>query len=223
MAKHWLHSSSFNSKTCSWESKIRLSETLPSPQTFFHTTGHLFLCRAGKWSGVWFIGSRRKDTAGLKQLGTKMITMVWGEKGRWVIFFRQKRVVWELGRATHGPVTTTQDAAGNVATRFLPDMQVKEHEAIWKLGLGSCFSLEAIPASNDVNKAGTVPPFLVSLSLGWCLPSGTILCWEPTRESSGCRPRSSEQMMLTDLISFPVLLWFKCIGSIKWQHKQMLF
>jgi len=47
-----------------------------------------------------------------------------------VIFFRQKPVVWEPGRATHGPLTTSQGAAGNVTTRFLPDRQVEEDEAM---------------------------------------------------------------------------------------------
>ena len=83
-----------------------------------------------------------------------------------MIFFRQKSVLWELGWATRGPLTTSQDAAGNVTTSFLPDMQAEQAEAMRNVGLGSCFSLEAIPAPNDVNKAGTVPPFLVSPSLG---------------------------------------------------------
>lgn len=47
-----------------------------------------------------------------------------------MIFFRQKPVVWELGRGKRGPLTTSQDAAGNVATSFLPEMQVEEDEVM---------------------------------------------------------------------------------------------
>lgn len=75
-------------------------------------------------------------------------------------------MVWELGRATCGPLTSPQDAAGDVVTSFLPDMQVEEDEAVRNVGLGSCFSLEATPAPNDIYKAGTVPLFLGKPILG---------------------------------------------------------
>lgn len=46
-------------------------------------------------------------------------------------------------------------------------MQIKE--VMWKVGLGSCLSMEIIPAPKGFNKEGSVPSLLINPALGWWL------------------------------------------------------
>lgn len=134
-----MSSSSLSSKTCSREERMCLCWNSILTSHFF--TQLIIIFCAELRSEVWFTGKRWNQR---KQLRSKMMTTVCGKTGRRGIFFRQKLEVWELVGATHGPLTTSQDAAENVATGFLSDIQVEEDEVMRNLGLGSCFSLAEI-------------------------------------------------------------------------------
>lgn len=81
-----------------------------------------FSCRT-EYSGVLFIGTRTRD-AEVKKAANQHNDDNWlGKRGKDILQSDAK--VWKLGRAMC-TLTASQDAAGNLTTHFLPDIQVKE-------------------------------------------------------------------------------------------------
>lgn len=59
-----------------------------------------------------------------------MMTAVWGKKRKDSDILQSDAEGWKLGRAICGPLTASQDGAGNLIASFLPDMQAKEDEVM---------------------------------------------------------------------------------------------
>lgn len=100
-----------------------------------------FSCKTEKYSGVSFIGFRWY-TEVKKTVNQQKDDNTLGRKRKASDILQSDAEVWKVGRATCGQLIASQDAAGNLTTSFLPDRKVKEDEVMWKVGLGSCFSIK---------------------------------------------------------------------------------